>query len=209
MYIPSALRVEDPEKLGAFMRRYSFATLITHEGAAPFASHLPVLYSPEEGGLGVIVSHMARANPQWRHFAAGGEALAIFHGPHCYVSPSWYAPQPAVPTWNYAVVHAYGVPALITDHDRIMALLEELVSFHEAGFEKPWPAQIPAEYRDRMIQGIVAFELRITRIEGKYKLSQTRSEADRQSVAEALSQSADAESRAVAELMVAEEASKK
>ena len=118
MYIPPAFRIEDASKLAAFIQQYSFATLVTHDGAAPFASHLPMLFHPQAGGHGTLLSHMARANPQWRHFASGAEVLAIFHGPHNYISPSWYQTGPAVPTWNYATVHAYGVPAVINERDR-------------------------------------------------------------------------------------------
>jgi transcriptional regulator len=107
MYIPPAFRVEDFGKLTAFIQQHSFATVVTHDGSAPFASHLPMLFRPEIGERGTLVSHMARANPQWKHFTAGIEVLAVFHAPHTYISPSWYQSGPAVPTWNYAAVHAY------------------------------------------------------------------------------------------------------
>src|SRR5579864_6650019 len=125
MYIPPAFRIEDKAKLAAFLRQHSFATLITQDDAAPFASHLPMLFRPDRGPHGTLLAHMARANPQWQHFAGGREALAIFHGPHGYISPSWYETAPAVPTWNYAAVHAYGPAAIITDHDRIVDLLQK------------------------------------------------------------------------------------
>ena len=204
MYIPPAFRIAEPAKLAALMQRYGFATLITHDGAAPFASHLPMLFHPEAGGHGALVAHMARANPQWRHFTAGHEVLVVFHGPHSYISPSWYGDHPAVPTWNYATVHAYGIPAIIEDHERIVSILHELVVTHESSFEQPWPDDLPEEYRDRMIHGIVAFEIPITRLEGKFKLGQNRSAADIQGVFNALSRSADPDSRALAQLMLAE-----
>jgi transcriptional regulator len=204
MYIPSAFRIEDAAKLAAFIRRHSFATLITHDGTAPFASHLPMLFHPETGARGTLVSHMARANPQWRHFAAGGEALAIFHGPHSYISPSWYQTAPAVPTWNYAAVHACGVPAVISEPERVVSLLQETVSAYEAAFERPWPGDLPADYRDRLMQAIVAFEMPVTRIEGKFKLGQNRSAADTEGVFDALSRSGDAGSLALAQLMLTE-----
>jgi len=204
MYIPPAFRIEDAAKLAAFIRRHSFATLITHDGAAPFASHLPMLFQPDVGSRGVLVSHMARANPQWRHFASGGEALAIFHGPHSYISPSWYQTAPAVPTWNYATVHAYGVPAILSDHERVVSLLRETVSFYEASFQQPWPGDLPEDYREKLMRGIVAFEIPITRIEGKFKLGQNRSADDIQGVCQTLSPSADPDSRALAQLMLGE-----
>ena len=202
MYIPPAFRIEDPAKLAAFIQHYSFATLITHDGATPFASHLPMLFRPDLGSHGALVSHMARANPQWQHFSSDAEALAIFHGPHGYISPSWYQTGPAVPTWNYAAVHAYGVPAILTDHDRIVSLLRETVSLYEASFQKPWPGDLPDEYREKMIRGIIAFEIPVARIEGKFKLSQNRSAADIQGVIDALTRSPDPDSRDLAQLMI-------
>jgi transcriptional regulator len=204
MYIPFAFRIDDAGKLAAFIRRHSFATLVTHDGAAPFASDLPMLFHRDASNHGTLVAHMARANPQWRHFAAGGEALVIFHGPHSYISPSWYDNAPAVPTWNYATVHAYGIPAIIDEHERIVSLLHELVAAHESAFEQPWPGNLPDDFREKMIQGIVAFEIPITRIEGKFKLGQNRSAADLQGVFDALSRSDDPDSRALAQLMLEE-----
>lgn len=204
MYIPTPFRVEDVDKLGAFIQRHSFATLITHDGSAPFASHLPMLFRPDVGKHGTLVSHMARANPQWKHFASGAEALAVFHGPHAYISPSWYQSELAVPTWNYAAVHAYGVGTVISDHERVVALLNETVATYEAGFEQPWNGDLPVEFRDKLMHGIVAFEIPIARIEGKFKLGQNRSAADTQGVYEALIASGTAECAAVARLMLAE-----
>jgi transcriptional regulator len=201
MYIPPSFRIEDSGKIAGLMRQYGFATLITNDGAAPFASHLPMIYRPETGDHGVLLSHMARANPQWRHFDAGREGLAVFHGPHSYISPSWYKVELAVPTWNYAVVHAYGVPKTFDDRDRVISLLRELVATYESAFERPWPGNLPDEYRDKMMQGIVAFEMPLTRIECKFKLGQNRSAADTQGVFEALSRSSDADSLALARLM--------
>ena len=202
MYIPPAFRVEDASQLAAFIQRHSFATLITHDGAAPFASHLPMLYRPEAGAHGTLLSHMARANPQWQHFTSGTEALVVFHGPHSYISPSWYQTGPAVPTWNYAAVHAYGIPVVFSEHERVVSLLRELVSTYESAFERPWPGDLPDDYRDKLMKGIVAFEIPVTRLEGKFKLGQNRPGADLQRVFEVLSRSDDADSRAVARLML-------
>ena len=204
MYIPPAFRVENADKLAAFMQRHSFATLITHDGTAPFASHLPVLLRPGEGPKGTLVSHMARANPQWQHFTSGAEVLVIFQGPHSYISPSWYETKPAVPTWNYAVVHAYGRPKIIDDHERIVSLLEETISRYESGQEPPWSGDLPLEFRDKLVQAIVAFEIPLSRIEGKFKLGQNRSAADVQGVFDALSASEDQEVRALARMMAEE-----
>ncbi|MFN3153045.1 FMN-binding negative transcriptional regulator [Bremerella sp.] len=204
MYIPSAFRVEDASKLAAFIQRHSFATFITDDGTAPFASHLPMLFRPDAGSHGTLVSHMARANPQWQHFASGGEALSIFHGPHSYISPSWYQTEPAVPTWNYVAVHAYGIPTVISEHERVVSLLSETILAYEADFEQPWPGALPDEFRDKLMRGIVAFEIPIARIEGKFKLGQNRPAADTQGVFDALSHSDNANSQAVAQLMLTE-----
>ncbi len=125
----------------------------------------------------------------------------MFHGPHAYISPSWYETSPAVPTWNYAAVHAYGVPRIIADHDRLVAMLQELVEIHEAGRENRWPGTLPDEYRDKMITGIVGFEIVITRIEAKYKLSQNRPDGDVNAVVAALSASPDQTERELGEIM--------
>jgi transcriptional regulator len=204
MYIPIAFRVEDDLKLATFMQHHSFATLVTDDGAAPFASHLPMLWHQEGGSHGTLVAHMARPNPQWQHFASGREALVIFQGPHSYISPSWYQAELAVPTWNYAVVHAYGVPKIISEHERILGLLREMVSVYESAFEKPWPGELPKDFRDKLIQGIVAFEIPITRLEGKFKLGQNRPPEDLRGVVQALSRAADSDSRSLAEMMRSE-----
>ncbi|MDB6118972.1 MAG: FMN-binding negative transcriptional regulator [Verrucomicrobiaceae bacterium] len=202
MYIPPNNQgPTDAGEVSAFMRRHSFATLVTHDGQAPFATSVPVLIHEGGGAHGTIVAHIARANAQWRHFASGEQVLVIFHGPHAYISPSWYETQPAVPTWNYAAVHAYGVPQIITDHDRVVAMLHELVEAHEAGRENRWAGEMPAEYRDKLVAGIVGFEIPITRLETKYKLSQGRSAADVKGVIAALSASSDQTEREVAEMM--------
>jgi transcriptional regulator len=202
MYIPASFRVEDACTLAEFIKTHSFATLITHDGSAPYASHLPFLYQAGgDGKSGILISHMARANPQWQHFASGTEALVIFSGPHGYISPSWYETTPAVPTWNYAAVHAYGVPTIIDDHERIIDLLNQTISTYESALPQPWSGEIPSEFRDKLINGIVAFEIPITRIEGKFKLSQNRPKADIENVINALVDSGDPGDSALADLM--------
>jgi transcriptional regulator len=202
MYMPERFREDDLPTLHALMRDHSFATLVTQHEGVPFASHLPLVLAAEEGPYGTLYGHMARPNPQWRDFDAAQDVLVIFQGPHTYVSPSWYEEDPAnVPTWNYAAVHAYGSPRLITDDDSCRALLDTLVRRHEAPFATPWRLHMPeAELRQKM-QGIMTFAIRITRLEGKLKLSQNRSQADQQRVAATLQQSADPMSRDVGALM--------
>jgi transcriptional regulator len=201
MYIPPAFTVQDPDRLGRFVIQNSFATLITQqEGGLPFASHVPLLFEPEPKP-GVLLGHMARANPQWRHFENQREVLVIFHGPHAYISPRWYGNSPAVPTWNYAVVHAYGMPKLFADESRLEALVRRMVAFYEGANENSWRADLPAEYMSKQLKAIIGFEILLTRLEGKFKLGQNRQKADLLGVYNALSQSAQPGDRLLAQLM--------
>ncbi len=201
MYTPADFRVTDRAILHGLMDRFSFAILVTTHDGVPIATHLPFLVYPDDSEHGTLIGHMARANHQWRDFAPGDEALVIFQGPHAYLSPSWYQAHPSVPTWNYAVVHAYGVPRAIDDEARIRDILRALVDKHEAGFDQPWPMDLPDEYLQKMARGIVAFEVPISRLEGKFKLSQNRSARDRVGVIAALAGSGNATDRGVAALM--------
>ena len=180
MYVPPAFAATDMPLVHELMTANPFALLVTSdEDGVPFASHLPMLWQPDGSEAGRIAGHMARANPQWRHFAAGNQVLAVFAGPHHYISPSWYEDTPAVPTWNYAAVHAYGVPRLIDDAAHARAHLETMVARFESGFETPWRMDLPDAYVDGMVRGIVGFEIAVERLEGKLKMSQNRGNADR------------------------------
>lgn len=204
MYIPPSFNIEEFDKLTAVMQQHSFATVITHAEGAPFASHLPLLFHPQRGPHGTLFGHLARANPQWRHFANGEAALAIFQGPHAYVSPSWYASEVAVPTWNYVTVHAYGRPRIIEDETELWALLQELIDFYEAGLPQPWRGDLPAAYKAQQMKAIVGFEMPLSRIEGKFKLGQNKSAADRQSLYQALRCSPAADDQKLADIMQSE-----
>ena len=200
MYTPEHFNVTDPATIAAFIRAHSFATIVTHDGEVPHATHMPVLYDQKKGEKGSLVSHIARGNPQWRHFEQGREVLVIFTGPHAYISPAWYATTPAVPTWNYTAVHAYGMPQIIADHEELATMLRDLVEFYESPRHSRWTGEIPDEFRDRLMKGIVGVEIEVTRIEAKYKLSQNRP-GDQPGVIAALASSADQIDREVAELM--------
>jgi transcriptional regulator len=201
MYLPNSFREDDPALLHDLMRRYNFAVLVTQHDNAPFATHLPFLLDAQRGPHGTLLAHMARANPQWRDFADDREALVIFQGPHAYISPSWYEAMPSVPTWNYAVVHAYGIPRVVEDRDQLRAILDRLVDTHEAARTPPWRMDLSEDYLDRMVRAIVGFEIEITRLEGKLKLSQNRGEGDRRRVAAELAASDDPLSVEVAEMI--------
>lgn len=201
MYLPASFSVTDPVPLAEVMRQHSFATLITTAEGLPFATHLPILHRPETGTPGVLVGHVARANPQWQHFANAAESLAIFAGPHAYVSPSWYVTELAVPTWNYIAIHAYGTPRVIEDEAWLEHLLNEMVDRYESNRPNPWPNQLPDEFRRNLLKSIVGFEMPISRIEGKFKLSQNRPEQDRANVVRELSGSSNPDAQSVADWM--------
>lgn len=205
MYIPQHFREGRLDVLHALVREQSFATLVSHVEGELVATHLPLLLDAECGPNGTLLGHMARANPQWRGFTGGAEALAIFQGPHAYVSPSWYEAQPAVPTWNYVAVHACGAPRLIEDRAALRRLLEVTVGIYEAPQPAPWVLPESDEFFERLALGIVGFELPIARIEGKWKLNQNRSAADRQGVIERLREQDDPLTVAVARLMEEQE----
>jgi len=199
MYTPAHFQIEDRDTLNAFMRQHSFATIVSSDSNVPQATHMPVLLNPTQGPHGTVLSHMARANPQWRHFS-NTEVLVIFTGPHAYISPAWYVTEPAVPTWNYTAVHAYGIPRLVTQHDRFALMLQDLVEFYEAERPNRWHGTLPAEFRDGLMKGIVGIEIEITRLEGKFKLSQNRPQ-DAPSVIAMLQNSTNQTDRDTAKMM--------
>lgn len=204
MYIPAHFKETRLEVLHSLMREYSFATLISVLDGELFATHLPVLLEADRGEHGTLVAHMARANPHWHAFTSEApQSLVIFQGPHAYISPSWYVAEQAVPTWNYTVVHAYGRPRVIDDAKRVRTLLDDTVETFEAAQARPWSTAQPGEpYIASMARGIVAFEMPITRLEGKRKLGQNRPVEDARGAAGALLASGDAVSQAVASLML-------
>ncbi len=206
MYVPSHFDLNDPAAAGRLIAGHPFGQLVTvNEAGAPFATHLPLLLEGasaedrvEGGAHGILVGHMARANPQWRHFAEGREVLCVFAGPHAYVSPSWYGPGPAVPTWNYVAVHAYGVPRIVDDAGAVRAMLERLVETFEAARPEPWSLDEAGAAVESMMRAIVAFEIPVTRFEAKAKMSQNRSAEDRAGVIRGLGAGGDADPDATA-----------
>lgn len=203
MYIPKQFQITDTAWCHALMRAQSFAVMITADDeGVPFATHLPFLVDPARGPLGTLRGHVARANPHWRYVAAGRPTLVVFSGAHAYVSPSWYATHPSVPTWNYVAVHATGSGALVEDPERVKALLADLVRTYESAGPTAWSFEgLAADYLAGMQRGIVAFEIPIERLEGKAKLSQNRDAVDQARTREALAATDDPLARAVAALM--------
>ncbi len=210
MYVPDPFALHDQDAIADLLRRHSFALLVTAADGAPQASHLPFLYDPGRGPKGTLIAHLARANPQAaeleRLAAEGGAALVVFRGPHAYISPRWYGAAPAVPTWNYLAVHAYGTPEIVAEPARVRAIIERLVEVHESGLAEPWSLDgLTDSYVSAMLRGIVAFEIPIARLEGKAKLSQNKTAADRAAVIAALAATGRADDEALAAMMAKRE----
>jgi len=208
MYIPAPYAEHDPETLFAYIDAHPLATLVS--GSATdglYATHLPLVLNRDAAPSGVLVGHLARANPHHRVLASGsGEALAIFTGPDAYITPEWYPAKRehgrVVPTWNYIAVHAYGTLHLRDYEDFLRQHLEMLTTRHESPRPQPWHvSDAPAEFIAQQMKAIVGFELTIARLEGKWKMSQNRSDADITGVVQGLAASADPDDRAVAAIV--------
>jgi transcriptional regulator len=205
MYLPDHFRVEDVPQMHALMRARPLAALISGDSAGLFASHLPTVLK-DDGPYGVVECHLARPNPHWRGLAEGNEALMIFQGPEGYITPNWYPSKAehgkVVPTWNFAVVHAYGRPEMMTEKDWLLRHVTELTAQQESSEAKPWAlADAPDTYIDVMLRGIVGFRLAITRLEGKWKMSQNRGMQDQVGVMNGLTNRADGDDLEIAEIM--------
>ncbi|MBU6422066.1 MAG: FMN-binding negative transcriptional regulator [Gammaproteobacteria bacterium] len=201
MYTPAAFQLDDVPRLHALIRKYPFAPLLTAHPGGIAATHLPFMVDETRGRYGTLIAHMARANDHWQLFDGRRKALTIFTGAHAYISPSWYQSPVTVPTWNYVVVHAHGRPVIVSDKLRVRAILEQLVATYEAYVHPPWSTALAGDYIDDQIQYIVAFEIEIERLEGKFKFNQNRSRADQEGVVRALSQADDPLQREVAVIM--------
>lgn len=198
MYIPASFGEKDPSVLADFMRAHSFATLVSQVDGAPFATHLPLYYDGEKNAL---LGHMARANAQWRALNSTEEVLVIFNGPHAYISPTYYAENTAVPTWNYAAVHVYGRAVLVEEVAEQKRILQTLTSVYEGAREEPWEVDWANDEHANKLAAIAFFYIEIKKVEGKFKLSQNRSDADQRAAAEALERVDTPNTRAVAALM--------
>jgi transcriptional regulator len=202
MYPPSYFTESRPEILLQVMRENSFATLVTAAGGVPVVSHVPVLIDDGGAAGGIkIRGHVSRANPHGVQLEGSGEVLAIFDGPHGYVSPSWYEAPRNVPTWNYVTVHAYGRARLL-DPSELGAQLSDLVERHERDAVTPWRLEsLPEGYAEKLMRAIVGFEIAVERLESTLKLSQNRSSEDQRRVREQMSSSVDPTTRDVARWM--------
>lgn len=201
MYIPNSFHETDLKKLHDFMQQQAFATLVSQGELDPTASHLPLLLDREAPPFGRLSGHMARPNTQWQS-ADGTRVLVIFHGPHAYISPTWYEAQNVVPTWNYATVHAYGVLKTIDDPARLYEIIQTTVDLYESKMPQPWSMHSPdADFIEKLMEGIVGFDVHIDRLEGKWKLSQNHPAERREKVVRSLLSAGNYESTQIASLM--------
>jgi transcriptional regulator len=197
VYSPSYNQLEDRAELVAFMRANGFPVLVTGAGGSLVASHLPAMIAVEKGQI-MLDMHMAKTNPQWKEFF-DDEVLVIFAGPHAYVSPRWYAEKERVPTWNYAAVHAYGTPKIISSREEKHASQRRLVEALDPQWLPSFDALRPA-YVEQMLGGIVNFQIKVTRVETRWKLSQNRNRAEMEAIAAQLDKSQDSVEKALAAL---------
>jgi transcriptional regulator len=200
MYVPPAFAESDLTKLHDFIEQNSFGLLVSNFDRLPFASHLPFLLERQTGSQGTLVGHLARANPQWAE-ANGQSVLAIFSGPHAYISPTWYEAEQVVPTWNYVAVHAFGRFQIVEDEPSLLQIVQRFIQFYEQGMPRPWSFDASTTFTKRMLGQIVGFRIEIDKIEGKWKLNQNHPVEHRKKVVAALRQQGDENSQAIAALM--------
>jgi transcriptional regulator len=203
MYMPAHFEETRTPVMHDLLRAHPLATWVVQGADGLVVNHIPFLIDPDRGPFGTLVGHVARANPIWRQL---GSSVAVFQGPQAYVSPNWYpskhAHGKAVPTWNYAVVHAHGTPRAIDSRDALLDIVTRLTVTHEAGQAAPWAvSDAPADFIEQMLKAIVGIEMPIERLAGKWKVSQNRSEADRLGTVAGLHQQSDAQSLAMATLV--------
>lgn len=202
MYTPEHFELKNPKLIEEIVHENSFATLVTRTGEGVTASHLPLLWHGNGLDNGIIQGHMARNNSQWHDFALNKEVLAIFTGCHGYISPTWYSVYPAVPTWNYTAVHIYGAATIIQDPVSVRALLKRMVAIFDHDPSSAWPKNQSHETLiTEMVPNIVTFEIAISRIEAKAKLSQNRKPDEQQNIVSMLKSSTQNESKALAHFM--------
>ena len=191
MYLPKHFEEQDPERLRSLIERHPLGSLVTATESGLDANHIPFVFADTGSAAGTLHGHIARANPLWRQVAGDATVLVIFQGPDSFISPSWYPSKRenarVVPTWNYAVVHVHGVLRVVDDPAWVRSHVEALTREHEGKQEAPWAVtDAPADFIEKMVAAVVGIEISITRLVGKWKVSQNRSIADRVAVVEAL-----------------------
>jgi transcriptional regulator len=211
MYVPTHFKEDRVAVLHDAIRQYGFGTLVTSSEQELEASHLPLLLDPQPAPFGTLLGHLARANPQWQRVKPGIEALAIFLGPNTYITPSWYPTKQqtgkVVPTWNYLAIHAYGTLSFFDDAEELRAHVGNMTDTHEAPRAAPWAvSDAPEKFVDQMLKAIVGFRFVITRLEGKWKMSQNRPAQDVSGVLEGLTREDGEGHEAVADIVAERQA---
>lgn len=207
MYIPKAHEETRIDVLHDLMKMHPLGCLVTLGEDGLLVNHIPFLVDSSAGELGTLKCHVARANPVWKNFSNTIDSVVVFQGPHSYVSPNWYPTKhqtgKAVPTWNYAVAHAHGIPKVIEDPVWLLDLVAKLTAVHEASQRLPWKvADAPEEFTHRLLEMIVGIEIPISKIEGKWKLSQNRPKADRLGLMAGLEAQGDEASQSMAAMVM-------
>ena len=199
MYIPEHFRVHNHADTIAFMRANPFAILVSSTDDGPFATHLPIFVSESPEHV-ILRGHVAKANPHWRYLEKSAACLTIFHGPHAYVSASNYTTRENVPTWNYGAVHVYGNARVFASPEDLQGVLHQLIGTFEPAYAEQWDS-LDDKYRERMLSHIVGFEITVTKIEAKFKLSQNRSKEEQANVIASLGKAEDTAISGVSRLM--------
>lgn len=198
MYIPNINKMTDKKKIVDFMKRFSFATIITSKNGLPIATHLPFIIREENDKL-FLYSHVAKQNEQWKHIEEN-VILVIFTEPHAYISPTNYEKEVNVPTWNYISIHAYGKGQLLTRHEDMISLLEGTIDNYETSYREQWN-RLPDKYRLGQMMGITGFKIEVTEIQAKEKLSQNKTHNEQQKIIDTLTASSNMNEQITAEYM--------
>ncbi|HEX9979396.1 MAG TPA: FMN-binding negative transcriptional regulator [Flavobacterium sp.] len=199
MYIPEIYRNENPQGIRQFLVENGFAILVSRSGEKLWATHIPLVFEVKPDGKEILHGHISKENPQWKDFASGEEVLAIFSGPHHYISSSWYDHE-NVPTWNYIAVHVYGKIKILTD-DEALQHLKKLVDKYEAASENPVRVETMTNKTMMQARGIVVFQIDITEISAKRKLSQNRDKTNHDNIIGELEKTQNPDAAAIAEEM--------
>jgi transcriptional regulator len=201
LYIPKYFEINDLSRIKEFLDSYGFGLLINNAQDDLTGTHLPFLYEANEGDKGVLYTHVARNNPQWQSLSPDKKVLAVFSGPHGYISPSWYSSNPAVPTWDYTAIHIYAYPELIEDKEKLNDLLTKTANFYEKQNGTDWKPDFTGDYYQKLAQAIVGIKLKIVDIQASFKLSQNKSAEDKNKVIAALKAKGNPKSMELSELI--------
>jgi len=198
MYIPPRFKLKDEAQIRAYIRQYPFATLITAANNYPIATHLPFILE-QEGEQWYLLSHMAKANPQWK-LLEESQPLVVFQEPHAYISPTYYEKEENVPTWNYIAVHVYGTVEMLLEKEQAVEVLEKTIAIFEKNFQQQWE-NLEGGYKKRLLNGMVAFRIKIQNFEAKEKLSQNKTVQERQTISKGLLDTSDSSAQQLGEIM--------